>query len=395
MPVEPAGGGWAVVSAGSYFTCGLRWSGNLSCWGQNYAGQCTPPQGVSGWKAVSTSSGYYHTCGLALSPARAAWEAIVGPLQPTNGVWSNGTHECTAPFVNAYQGVTLRNCKLHESNTLSQMDTDTLKFGAIAEVVAPAPPATPLTAYCWGDSSYNQTRVPSDARCDGAVDPAAASVDCEPCLSVDNGLNCSLCNNGTCRRQGWIQVSAGMWHSCGVLSNGEGLCWGDNGFGQSSPGAAFPPFPPAAPGVGGGLLGAAGVGGGQWVELAAGHYHSCGVSRVGSIACWGSDMYGATLPPRLDWDASAAASAVWTSVTVGRFHSCGLTADSRARCWGDVGGGEGAADIPADLTGVAWRWLSSGLLHTCGVLTDRSGRCWGRSAYQATAVPPSFQFLST
>ena len=32
---------------------------------------------------------------------------------------------------------------------------------------------------------------------------------------------------------GWIQVSAGGSHTCGILQNNMGLCWGANNFGQA------------------------------------------------------------------------------------------------------------------------------------------------------------------
>ena len=51
---------------------------------------------------------------------------------------------------------------------------------------------------------------------DDAADAAAAAME----LRADNTT--------------WAQVSVAKWHSCGVTLLGEGYCWGDNSYGQSS-----------------------------------------------------------------------------------------------------------------------------------------------------------------
>lgn len=264
------------------------------------------------------------------------------------------------------------------SNTAS---LSRLNFQPIVEVVAPLPPVTPMGVWCWGDNSYGQSSTPMDARCTGSA--VAVGVECSSCLANGSaGIGCSKCaaSGGLCRRVGWAQVSAGEWHSCGVLSTGEAVCWGDGGFGQLE----VEPFPVSADGPGA-----------QWVQVRAGHYHSCGVSQAGSLLCWGSDVYGATAPPALP------KGVVWTEVTLGRYHSCGLGSDSLVRCWGGVGpgsgvdeGGAAAATVPSDVARQPFASIAAGLLHTCGVLVGGTARCWGRPTYQATAAPQSDVFAT-
>jgi hypothetical protein len=396
---------WASLSAGSFHTCGVTWTGALRCWGQNYAGQAAPPAEAEGWRDVSASAGYYHTCGLALHADMVLQRARLAALPAVNA-----THNCSAPIIGAT--ATVRYCKVlgvaNGTAVLPVSKVDLLRIYAargalefvdphpqewalslagiseehligvnflpIPDVVGSLPPSVELGPWCWGDDSHGQTRVSSDARCNNSATPA---LDCGACFNTSAaGVGCPTCGGGLCRRTGWAQVSAGQWHSCGVLSTGEGLCWGDNGFGQ----AAVEPLPSGdGPGA-------------QWVSVHAGHYHTCGLTRTGALRCWGSDMYGATRPPALP------AGVAWTAVGVGRYHTCGLGSDGRARCWGDEGLGDegrsGAAAVPEDVAAAEWASISAGLMHTCGVLADGTGRCWGRPTYQATAAPLSDRFAT-
>jgi hypothetical protein len=73
---------WATVSAGSFFTCGIRGDGTLWCWGNNDTGQvgdgtkmrtATPTQIGTPllWRAVSAGGG--HACAVARTGALWCW----------------------------------------------------------------------------------------------------------------------------------------------------------------------------------------------------------------------------------------------------------------------------------------------------------------------------------
>ena len=420
--MPPVSGGrnvWATLSAGSFFTCGITWNNSIICWGQDYAGQTDPPAQVYGWADVSASAGYYHACGIAVAQSTVERSRLLDALSATNA-----THNCSAPYDTAE--ATVRSCTIvarlngthavpvdklylmlyyvannllaftsssisaslaaeaYASGVLDQPGAITvaeaLIFYPVIEVVAPLPASTPKGVWCWGDNSYGQASPPLDARCSAGP----AGVNCSSCFENGRyGVGCDICaaSGGQCRLVGWAQVSAGEWHSCGVLSTGEGVCWGDGGFGQ----LAVEPFPVSADGISA-----------QWVTIRAGHYHSCGVSQAGSLRCWGSEVYGAITPPDLP------GRVVWTEVSVGRYHSCGLGSDSLVRCWGGKGpgiagddsGAAAAATVPVDVAGSAFASISAGLLHTCGVLVGGTARCWGRPTYQATAAPQSDLFAT-
>jgi alpha-tubulin suppressor-like RCC1 family protein len=56
--------------------------------------------------------------------------------------------------------------------------------------------------------------------------------------------------------------------ACGLKTDGTLACWGDNGFGQSTPPA------------------------GTFTQVAAGGYHACGVKTDGAFVCWGDNNSG-------------------------------------------------------------------------------------------------------
>ena len=75
----------------------------------------------------------------------------------------------------------------------------------------------------------------------------------------------------------FLQVSAGVWHSCGVTQSGVVKCWGLNDNGQSSPPSGT--FLPVSAG-------------GNSTTFTGGDGHSCGVTQSGAVKCWGRNMKG-------------------------------------------------------------------------------------------------------
>jgi alpha-tubulin suppressor-like RCC1 family protein len=72
-------------------------------------------------------------------------------------------------------------------------------------------------------------------------------------------------------------VRAGEGHTCGITSTGAALCWGSNGNGQLGSGTATKVV--ATP--------LAVAGGHTFTELDTGRYHTCGVTTLGEVRCWG------------------------------------------------------------------------------------------------------------
>ena len=152
----------------------------------------------------------------------------------------------------------------------------------------------------------------------------------------------------------FVSVSAGVYHTCGVRSDGSVACWGDNEDGQSTPPA------------------------GSFVSVSAGWYHTCGVRSTGSVACWGSNEYGGATPP----------AGSFLSVSAGWDHTCGVRSSGSVACWGsDEYGG---ATPPAG----SFVSVNAGVNHTCGVKSNGFVACWGNNDYGSQATPPAGSFLS-
>ena len=189
----------------------------------------------------------------------------------------------------------------------------------------------------------------------------------------------------------FVSVSAGVNHTCGVMSDGSAACWGNNDYG----GQATPPT-------------------GSFVSVSAGDSHACGVKGDGSVACWGRNDFGQATPPAGSFDSVSAgvahtcgvrsngSVACWgnnwagqatpptgsfVSVSAGGDHTCGVRSDGSIACWGNDGGGQ--ATPPAG----SFVSVSAGRYHTCGVMSDGSIICWGWDG-NGESTPPAGSFVS-
>ena len=165
----------------------------------------------------------------------------------------------------------------------------------------------------------------------------------------------------------WIQLSTGTGHTCGVTTSGEGICWGSNANNRLN-------VPT----------------GKKWAQISAGNQHTCGTTTSGEGLCWGEsdgsmDDHGqVTAMP---------ANKSWAQLSAGKFHTCGVTTSTEGLCWGAIGPipmcppfclGQGQADIPA---GKSWAQLSAGKMHTCGTTTTAEALCWGSNSDKQATVP--------
>ena len=149
------------------------------------------------------------------------------------------------------------------------------------------------------------------------------------------------------------------------------------------------------------------------VALALGDKHSCALTAQGGLKCWGDNSSGqlgdgTTSSRRIPVDA-VAPSQNFVAITAGREHTCALTDIGGVRCWGrnslgqlgngmssgpqlcfDPGGlGEDYAcsRTAVDVTGLASgvRSISAGADHTCAVLADDGVKCWGLAMNRAVS----------
>ena len=151
----------------------------------------------------------------------------------------------------------------------------------------------------------------------------------------------------------FISLTAGSFHTCGLLIDGTIDCWGNDFDNQAEP-------PP-----------------GEFTSIASGDYHSCGIRTDHTITCWGNNTYGQAISPQGEF----------TAVAAGAVHSCGIRTDLTLACWGSTQ--HGRADPP---TG-KFTAIATGTDHSCGLRTDRTITCWGNND-ESQADPPDGAFTA-
>jgi hypothetical protein len=138
-----------------------------------------------------------------------------------------------------------------------------------------------------------------------------------------------------------------------VSAAGTAGCWGYNAAGQATAPA------------------------GNYVDVAVGDHHSCGLRSDGTIACWGRNSDGAAAPP----------AGTFNVLASGRFHACAIRTNGTLTCWGANDAGQ--ATPPA--TGL-YTAVSAGMSHSCAIRDDGARVCWGSNASGANpdlAVMPA------
>ena len=125
----------------------------------------------------------------------------------------------------------------------------------------------------------------------------------------------------------YVQISAGVAHSCAVTADRDLLCWGSGGSGRLGIGNTLNQTTPI-------LV----TGGFSWLQVSAGAEHTCGVTTDNELYCWGNGGSGRlgngstenTAQPRI-----ASRGLDWAQVSAGKEHTCGVTTAGELYCWGE------------------------------------------------------------
>jgi len=176
------------------------------------------------------------------------------------------------------------------------------------------------------------------------------------------------------------QISAGMYHSCGVTYDNLAYCWGADGVGQLGDGAVNTSFRSRPVAVKGGL---------HFQMVSAGFDHSCGVTTQDQVYCWGSNSRGQLGDGSFSDHTTpvpVAGQLRFSFVSAGYIHTCAIHLQGGAFCWGNNGNGrlgDGTTTerlTPTPVFGVlVFKRIAAGGFHTCGVTTDNHAYCWGRN----------------
>ncbi|HKP50147.1 MAG TPA: hypothetical protein VJU17_09055 [Gemmatimonadales bacterium] len=131
-------------------------------------------------------------------------------------------------------------------------------------------------------------------------------------------------------------LAAGVFHTCGLTANGAAYCWGFNGAGQlgNATTAGSTTANPTPEAV---------VGGIAFASLTAGFQHTCGLTSAGVAYCWGDNTYGqlgnsANVGVQFQENPTPLlvdGNLTFTVLEAGVDHTCGLTAQGVMYCWGN------------------------------------------------------------
>lgn len=328
--VEAPEGRYVQVAAGGNFTCAVRASGKVDCWGGDLRmpfeeppdgklGPLRSPRGVA--EVVRIAAGSGHACAVRRGGDMACWgwdgHAVGGNILPIR---------TEVPVVAAAAG----------GNTTCAID----RQGAL---------------FCWGENERGQLGLgpgaPWEARSPTWVSEA-------PPLA---------------------QVSAAVEHTCGRTADGKVLCWGDSAWGRLGTGRREDTRAPAeVPGVS------------DAIDVSAGREHTCAARRNGRVLCWGNNNAGQLGDGTTKYRGTPAEVAGLdgvVQVAAGYQHSCALRRDGAVLCWGRGGQARVTLDAqgrdqrtPAPVEGLSdATQISVGTYHSCALRRSGAIFCWGSS----------------
>ena len=186
-------------------------------------------------------------------------------------------------------------------------------------------------------------------------------------------------------------VSAGFAHTCAAVGDalvGVGVqCWGNNAEGQLGDGTTVSSNVPVSVTGLGSTASTAAI-----IRVASGAAHSCALSLSGAVRCWGNNNAGQLGNGTTTSSPSAVAvtglSSGVKAIAAGNSHSCAVTSVGGVKCWGDNTSGElgdGTTtnrSSPVDVVGLASGVVSvtAGAADTCALLEAGGVKCWGNNA---------------
>jgi alpha-tubulin suppressor-like RCC1 family protein len=181
---------------------------------------------------------------------------------------------------------------------------------------------------------------------------------------------------------GVTQIGAGAGFTCALRSDGTVVCWGSNAASMIDDGSRSNRMMPTQ------ISGLSGV-----AQIGLGGLHACARFLVGGVSCWGSNLFAALTGTTTPSESAApvqvdALEANVTQLATGTFHNCVRYAVGTVGCWGQnlygkLGlGSTSSASAPMTVPGLTGAGqITSGGGHSCARLDASMGVvCWGYNA---------------
>lgn len=392
---------WSEVSAGLTGSCARKRSdGLLYCWGNNYAGQLgngfsgnlkSPQKIITGeWSDIST--GVFHSCGIKSSDSslycwgnnsngfiddspenyintpvkinNKKWLKIASGLNFNCGIasdnflycWGSNTYGQLGNGESGWDKFTYEPAKVDENEWIDISATDQTVCGIRKNS---------LELFCWGNNALGNAGVG---------------------YAGGNGIS-SPQSTGT---KSWSSLSLGSEHSCAIEKDTDfAFCWGWNscgGLGDWTAGNQADPYKSNDY---------------EWLKISSGTGYTCGIKKSdNSLYCWGDNGAGQLGndvevlcgyeydPVDIPIEEFKTGDDEWIDIAAGPDHACGINKDNYLFCWGvNINGaiGDGTRvnrKVPEKIGSDKWKKISAARDHTCGIkLSDNGLYCWGSNYY--------------
>ena len=329
--------GATQIASGDDHTCVLVAGGKAKCWGYNGTGQL-------GNGTRDDSSTPVDVTGI------AGATQIVASTDHTCALLSGGTIKCWGDGRLGRAGRWPREHVLHDA-----------RGGSRDHVVRPTS--------AWATSTRARWSAGGQVKCWGSNNSGEIGLDWVT-------TSYSLTPVTVPGIVGATEVTAGLSHTCALVSGGV-ECWGsDTNLGNGDAGSSYTPV--AATGVTGAT------------HVRAGQMHTCAVVTGGAVKCWGGNPFtslgdGSSGNSDVPVTVSGLTGAV--DVAPGLYHTCAVLSGGQLSCWGNNGAGQLGnnstinAATPVAGTGITNAvQVRSGLWFSCALLSSGQVKCWGEGS---------------
>lgn len=284
----PAGQTWTQVLAGDFRSTALTAAGEMYTWGSNGYGQfgdgttttrrtptrIAPPTGTT-W--TGAAAGFGHTVALCADGSLYTWgDNYYGQLGMGSTVLTLSRQRILSPV-----GLFWTQAAAGYNFSLALCSDGSL--------------------YSWGSNRDGQLG-------DGTTTTRTTPVRVAPPAG-----------------QTWTEVAGGFWSAAATCSDGSLYTWGNNYGGQLGNGTTTGQLAPVRVGPPAGL---------RWVQVSVGYQHMLAICSDGSLYSWGDNYYGqlgnsTNTGQRMPVRVAPPTGKQWVQVAAGTYHSVALASDGQ------------------------------------------------------------------